>query len=187
MPQPSTSSGIPPSDVTVSTSSRVSVACSARSGATSFSTPVDVSACTTATSRACGVVALRVEQPLRIERGTPRRVDSHHLGAAATRDLAHPLAEDAVHPDDDGVAGLDQVDEARLHAGGARSPRSAGSARSYVRKTVRRRSQVSSRIVRKSGSRWPSSGRANAAATSGYGLDGPGPSSRRSVRGIDAS
>ena len=73
----------------------------------SFSTPVDVSACTTATSARVGVLALRVEQPLRIERPAPRRVDAHDLGAAAARDLAHALAEHAVDADDHGVARLD--------------------------------------------------------------------------------
>ena len=95
---------------------RVGVAAARASGATSFSTPVDVSACTTATSRAPGFAALRVEQPLRVDRAAPRLVDAHDLGAAALRDVAHALAEHAVDADDHGVARLDEVDEARLHA-----------------------------------------------------------------------
>ena len=92
MPQPSTSTGIPPSDVTVSTSSSVSVCCNAASGAISFSTPVDVSACTTASTRACGLRALRVEQLLRVDCAAPRRVDAHDLRAArrATSHMRSP-------------------------------------------------------------------------------------------------
>ncbi len=59
---------------------------------------------------------LRFEQPARIERVTPRRLDAHDIGPATTSDLAHPLAEHSVHTDDHRVAGLDQVDEARFHA-----------------------------------------------------------------------
>ena len=73
----------------------------------SFSTPVDVSACTTASTRARGCSRLRVEQSLRIDRATPRLVDAHDLGAAPARDLAHALAEHAVDADDRGVARLD--------------------------------------------------------------------------------
>ena len=82
----------------------------------SFSTPVDVSACTTATRRASRVLALRVEQPLRVERPAPLLLDAHDVGAAAARHLAHAVAEHAVGADDRGVARLEQVDEARLHA-----------------------------------------------------------------------
>ncbi len=64
------------------------------------------------------VGALRVEQLLRIDRASPRRVDPHDLGPAAARDLAHAFAEHAVDADDRGVAGLEQVDEARLHTRG---------------------------------------------------------------------
>ena len=95
------------------------MSCSARSGAMSFSTPVDVSACTTATTRASRVLALRVEQPLRIERHPPAFVDADDLGSAAARDFAHAVAEHAVGADDRGVAGLEQVDEARFHPGRA--------------------------------------------------------------------
>ena len=49
-----------------------------------------------------------------------------------------------------------------------------------VRKTRRSRSAISSSTSRNSGSRCPSTGRWNASITSGYGFDGPGPSSSRS-------
>ena len=62
------------------------------------------------------MLALGVEQPLRVERQAPRLLDPHDVGAAPARDLAHALAEHAVDADDHGVARLDQVDEARLHA-----------------------------------------------------------------------
>ena len=116
MPHASTSTGMPPSDVTVSTSRSVSVRCSAASGAISFSTPVDVSACTTASRRACGFARVRVEQLLRVDGTPPRLFDAHDLGAAPARDFAHALAEHAVHADDRGVARFEQVDEARFHA-----------------------------------------------------------------------
>ena len=85
----------------------------------SFSTPVDVSAWTTATTRASRVLALGVEQALGIEREAPLLLDAHDVGTAAARDFAHPVAEHAVRADDGGVAGLEQVDEAGLHAGRA--------------------------------------------------------------------
>ena len=50
-----------------------------------------------------------------------------------------------------------------------------------VRNAARSRSPISSSTARKSGSRWPSTGRWNASITSGYGFDGPGPSSKRSA------
>ena len=53
----------------------------------------------------------------------------------------------------------DDVDERRLHPRRPGAARSAASARSSVRKTVRSRSHVSSRIATNSGSRWPSTGR----------------------------
>src|SRR5437879_6094344 len=53
-----------------------------------------------------------------------------------------------------------------------------------VRKTARRRSQVSSSTDKNSGSRWPSIGRVIASTTSGYGLHGPGPINTRSDSGI---
>jgi hypothetical protein len=77
-----------------------------------------VSACTTATRRApgysrCASSSVAVECP------APLFLDAHDLGAAAARDLAHAVAEHAVGTDDRGVARLEQVDEARLHAGRA--------------------------------------------------------------------
>ena len=53
-----------------------------------------------------------------------------------------------------------------------------------VRNTVRSRSMVSSSTWMNSGSMCPSIGRESAATASGYGFDGPGPSSNRSEMGI---
>src|SRR5262249_6930932 len=53
--------------------------------------------------------------------------------------------------------------------------------------TVRSRSQVSSRMARNSGSRWPSKGRASPAVASGYGLHGPGPIRMRSETTMNAN
>ena len=65
------------------------------------------------------MLTMRIEEAMRVDRMTPRLLDTHDLGAAATRDLAHPLTEHAVDADNGLVARLDEVDEARLHAGGA--------------------------------------------------------------------
>ena len=56
-----------------------------------------------------------------------------------------------------------------------------------VAKTCRRRSLVASRMAKNSGSRCPRTGPARAWATSGYGLEGPGPINRRSEIGTGAS
>ena len=60
-----------------------------------------------------------VEDPLDVDRLAPLVLDRDDLGAAAGGDVAHPLAEEAVDRDDHDVAGVDGVDEGRLHAGGA--------------------------------------------------------------------
>ena len=72
----------------------------------SFSTPVDVSACTTARA-ARRVRACASSSRCGSSGAAPRRVDPHDLGAAPAGDLAHALAEHAVDADDHGVAGLD--------------------------------------------------------------------------------
>ena len=59
---------------------------------------------------------MRRQQALGVDRLTPLGVDPDDLGPVAGRDLAHPLAEDAVDADDDRVARPDEVDEGRLHA-----------------------------------------------------------------------
>ena len=50
-------------------------------------------------------VRVRGEQRLGIDRLAPLGLDPHDLGAAARGDVAHALAEHAVHADDDDVAG----------------------------------------------------------------------------------
>ena len=88
----------------------------------------------------------------------PGRLDAHDVGAAAARDLAHPLAEDAVDADDRRVARLEQVDEARLHA------RRTGAADRKVSVFVGAEHEcaaapaISSSTARNSGSRCPSTG-----------------------------
>ena len=56
---------------------------------------------------------------LRIDRLTPGSVHSNQLSADALHDIRHPVAEHAVDTHDDLVARLDEIDEARLHAGAA--------------------------------------------------------------------
>src|SRR5215218_7250030 len=56
--------------------------------------------------------------------------------------------------------------------------------RFVVPNSCRSRSDVSSRICRNTGSRWPSSGWPRATVASGYGLDGPGPSRVRACNGM---
>ncbi len=64
-------------------------------------------------------VAQRGLDLLGADDATPRGLDPMHDGTRPLRDLGHPRAEDAVHADHDLVAGLDGVDEARLHPGAA--------------------------------------------------------------------
>src|SRR5262245_34135925 len=63
------------------------------------------------------VLALGVDQLMRIEGTPPRLLDADDLGAATAGDVGHSLPEHAVHADDGGVTRLEKVDEARLHAG----------------------------------------------------------------------
>ena len=112
--------GAPPSDVTQST--RKSAPCSCASRAISGSgcqAPVEVSACTSATSFG----RRRSRAPPRPARarttwphGASTRIDGR---AGALGDVGHARAEDAVHADDHLVARLEQVHEARFHAGAA--------------------------------------------------------------------
>ena len=143
----------------------------------SLRTPVEVSACTTAIIAGAGCAD---EQPVRVDRLAPLGVDADDLGTVAARDLAHPLAEDAVDADDDRVAGPDEVDEGRLHAGGAGSAHGKGERvrrpedlRAGGHSCCRAAPGTADRGVR-------ASGPASAMVTSGYGFEGPGPISRRS-------
>ena len=170
----------------MSTSSRVSVSRNAASGAMSFSTPVDVSACTTATRRAsgcsrwassrrCGSSGCPHSSSMRTTSAPQRRATSH------MRSPNTPLAPTiAVSP-----ASSRLTKHASMPADPV--PLTGNVSGLVVRKTVRRRAIVSSMIPRNSGSMCPSIGRPSAATASGYGFDGPGPSSRRSVIGIARS
>ena len=114
----------------------------------SLRTPVDVSAWTTAITFG---LRMRGRERLGIDRLAPLGLDPHDLGAAPRRDVAHALAEHAVHADDDDVAGLDDVDERRLHAG---RPGAADRQRQRVGRCgtpCRSRSHVSSSSVEELG------------------------------------
>ena len=105
MPQPPTSSGMPPNEVTASTI--VSAPCSraiAASSRTGFSTPVDVSACTIATTSAG--VAFELRAAARRDR-TPcptRTSSARHRRAVALAHLREAIAEVAGDDDDDARA-----------------------------------------------------------------------------------
>jgi hypothetical protein len=58
---------------------------------------------------------------VRIEGASQLRLDGADPGAGSPGDLAHATAEDAVDTDHDGVSGLEEVDQAGLHARAARS------------------------------------------------------------------
>ena len=68
---------------------------------------------------AVGPGTLRGEERLGVDRTAPRGLDARQLRPGPAGDLAHPLAEHTVHPDDHVVAGLEEVHEARFHARGA--------------------------------------------------------------------
>ena len=125
----------------------------------SFSTPVDVSACTTATRRASG--CSRCASSRRCgSSGAPHSSSTRTTSAPQRRATSHMRSPNTpLTPTIDGVARLEQVDEARLHARRAGAAHRAASARCSVRKTVRRRAIVSSMIARNSGSMCPSIGR----------------------------
>src|SRR3972149_3877277 len=85
----STSTGVPPREVTASTMASALCLCATSTSAfASDCTPVEVSACTNATRRAAGALDV----------------------------FDHAPAEHPVPADDDLVPGRDQVDEAILHA-----------------------------------------------------------------------
>ena len=185
-PASSSDSSTPPSDVTQSTSS--SASCSAHAAAkpsSGWRTPVDVSAWTTnraangsrAASRSASVGIARPHGASTRVTSAPRRVER----------VGHPLAEQAVNPADDAVAGGDQVVDQRLHA------RAAGARdreRDLVVGAERRRAAcraTSSISSPNAGSRWPIVGRASASRTRGATGLGPAPSSSRSGRSVMAS
>ena len=66
-----------------------------------------------------GVAVERLEQPLVRHVPPHSSADLDHARAVARGDLGDARAEVAGHADDDGVARLDQVRDARLHARGA--------------------------------------------------------------------
>ena len=126
IPQPSTSSGMPPSDVTVSTSSRVSVSLQGAERCDRVLDPGRGLGVDDGDEPGVGPLPLRLEQRLRIDRATPRCVDTRELGAGAAGHFTHPFAEHPVHTDDHVITRLDEVHEARFHPCRTRSRSRAG-------------------------------------------------------------
>ena len=144
-----------------------------------FSTPVDVSACTTATTRASG--CSRCASSRRCgSSGRPHSSSIFTTSAPLRRATSHmrspntPLAPTiTVSPGSTTLTKHASIPAEPVPLTGKVSSL-------VVPNTVRRRAIVSSMIPMNSGSMCPSSGRPNAATASGYGFDGPGPSSNRS-------
>src|SRR5689334_23161414 len=170
---------MPPSDVTVSTSRSVSVSATERSAATSFSTPVDVSAWTTASARA-PVFAARASSSACGSIGVPQSASTRTTSAPARRATSHMRSPNTPLTPTITVSPRSTRLTKHVSIPAEPVPEIGSVSGLAVSKTVRRRSHVSPRIRRNSGSRWPSSGCANAAVTSAYGFDGPGPMSNRS-------
>ena len=164
----------------MSTTRSVSVSRSSASGATSLCTPVDVSACTTASTRALG---------------WSRRASSSRCGSiarphgASTRTMSPPHRRATSHMRSPNTPLTPMI---TVSPGSTRLTKHVsmpaepvplmGNVSVFsVRNTARSRSPISSSTARKSGSRCPSTGRWNASITSGNGFDGPGPSSSRSA------
>ena len=162
-PQPSISTGIPPSDVTQSTSSSASPLPRAER--------LDVVA---HAGRGLGVHdGDDLRRRVRVRRAAagrsagptrPRRARPRHRSATATSHMRSPNTP--LTPTTTTSPGSTKFTNAASIP--AEPVPLIGSVSSLsVRNTARRRSHVSSSSARKSGSRCPSSGRANASATSG--------------------
>ena len=163
----------------------MSVSLIACSGAISFSTPVEVSACTTASARAWGAAAWASSSRWG-SIAVPHSASTRTTVAPARRATSHIRSPNTpLTPTITVSSGSTRLTK---HASMPADPvPEIGKVSALlVPNTARSRSQVSSRIVKNSGSRWPSSGCVNAATTSGYGLDGPGPMSKRSGSDIAA-
>ena len=184
MPQAPTSSGMPPSDVTASTI--VSAPCSraiAASSRTGFTTPVDVSAWTIATTSA-GVAFSCVAQRVGIARPAPLDVEPRDRRAVALAHLREAIAE---------VAGDDRRSRACPPSRDWRPPfpcpdvpvpeTANANDPSAARNTRPSRARTSSSSAIISGSRWLSVGAAIARITRGAVRLGPGPSRMRSLSG----
>ena len=145
-------------------------------GSIALRTPVEVSACTTAINAGEGCAA----------RSWAGSSGSPHL--ASTRTISAPWRQATSHmrspktpftPTTTGSPGRTKLtNEASMPADPV--PLTGSVSALPVAKTRRSRSFVSSSRSRNWGSRWPRTGPARAMATSGYGLEGPGPMSRRS-------
>src|SRR5438105_5030744 len=116
MPHPATSSGWPPKEVTASTTTSAPCARAIDASAgMGFRTPVDVSACTIATTCAGDArpplerFGIAGPSPLHLEAIDNRAVPAAHFG--------EPIAEVAGHDDQDARAGLDEIGDHGLHSG----------------------------------------------------------------------
>ncbi len=152
-PQSSIATGMPPSDVTQSTSSSASPLRS-RNGAMSLRTPVDVSACTTAITFGFGCAAASASGSI----GRPHSASTRTTSApqrAATSVIRWPKTP--FTPTTTTSPGFTTLtNDASMPADPVPLIGSVNAL--AVRNTVRSRSHVSSSTVRNSGSRWPSIG-----------------------------
>ena len=119
MPFSSTSTGMPPSDVTQSAMTSASTSCAASQiGFAWLNMPVDVSACTNATT--CGPLAAdELARLLRVEGLAPGLREADDFRALAARHLADAVAEEAVGEEREFAAGLGEVGDGGFHAGAA--------------------------------------------------------------------
>ena len=120
MPQSSIRSSQPASEVTASASSSAPCSCAMREISSSgWRAPVLVSPWTMATTLTWPASLSAASTCSGSMIAAPGRLDGHDGRAAALDHLRHAHAEVAVAADDDGVAGLDDVVDGGLHAGGA--------------------------------------------------------------------
>ena len=153
---------MPPSEVTQSTSS-TEPSVRPASGSTSLRTPVDVSACTTATTFGEGWASSSASgSRARPQEASTRTTSAPHRPATShMRSPNKPFT-----PTTTTSPGPTRLTKAASIP--AEPVPLSGSVRALaVRKTARSRSHVSSSTARNSVSRWPSRGRASAATTSG--------------------
>ena len=112
---------MPPSEVTQSAITSAPTSCAAAQMALpGWYTPVEVSACTYATTARFfpqdKLARLRV-----LEHRAPGLFKPHHFGALPAGHLGDTLAEEAVHEDGELPTRLGEVADSGLHAGGTRA------------------------------------------------------------------
>ena len=141
----------------------------------SFSTPVDVSACTTASSTRAADAAACASSSRCGSIARPHGSSTRTTSAPQRRATSHMRSPNT--PFTPMIAVSPGSSRLTKHASIPAEPVPLiGSVSAFaVWNTARSRSAISSSTTRKSGSRWPRTGRWNASITSGYGFDGPGP------------